>query len=293
MKIQQAELFCKSDLILGEGAIWHPQRKQFLYVDIEGKKLGSIDPVTKFCEEILLDKRIGTVVPSASGNLVVALQGSIEELHSGTSELRKLADIEKGLKENRCNDGKCDAAGRFWIGTMHMGSKPHAGSLYCYQKGLQKKIAGVSISNGICWSPDNDIMYYIDSAEYNIKAYDFELSSGNISNERIIAEIKEPGCMPDGMTIDEQGNLWVAIWGGSCVNQYNAQTGELTRKIMVNAPNVTSCSFGGANYRQLFITTARCGLSKTELEQYPLSGSLFMANTEVCGVPPNYFKEAI
>ena len=99
--------------------------------------------------------------------------------------------------------------------------------------------------------------------------------------------------MPDGMTIDEQGNLWVAIWGGSCVHQYNAQTGELTGKITLDAPHVTSCSFGGANYRQLLITTARAGLSKTELEQYPLSGSLFMAHTEVGGVPPNYFKEAI
>ncbi|HVU84306.1 MAG TPA: SMP-30/gluconolactonase/LRE family protein [Puia sp.] len=291
MNTQRAELFYKSDLILGEGAIWHPQRKQFLYVDIEGKKLGSIDPVTKFCEEIQLDRRIGTLVPAANGNLVVALQGSIEELHSGSGELRKLSDIEKNLAENRCNDGKCDASGRFWVGTMHLESKPNAGALYCYQGKLQKKIGGVSISNGICWSPDNSIMYYIDSAEYNIKAYDFDLPSGNISNERIIAEIKEPGCMPDGMTIDEEGNLWVAIWGGCCVHQYNARTRELMGKITVDAPNVTSCSFGGADYRQLFITTARTGLNKKELEQYPLSGSLFMVHTRVRGVPPNYFKE--
>jgi sugar lactone lactonase YvrE len=293
MNTQRAELFYKSDLILGEGAIWHPQRKQFLYVDIEGKKLGSIDPVTKFCEEILLDRRIGTVVPAANGNLVVALQGTIEELHSRGGELRKLSDIERNQIDNRCNDGKCDASGRLWVGTMHLESKLNAGSLYCYQKKLQKKIGCVSISNGICWSPDDSIMYYIDSAEYNIKAYDFDLLSGNISNERIIAEIKEPGCMPDGMTIDEQGNLWVAIWGGGCVHQYNARTGELMRKITVDAPNVTSCSFGGADYRQLLITTARTGLNKKELEQHPLSGSLFMARTRVRGVPPNYFKEAI
>ena len=290
MKTLKAELFYKSDLILGEGAIWHPQRKEFLFVDIEGKKLGSIDPVKRFCEEMLLDKRIGTVVPATNGNLIVALQGSIEELNCKTGRCRKLTDLERDKEQNRCNDGKCDASGRFWIGTMNMDSKPHEGSLYCYRKTLQKKMECVGISNGICWSVNNDRMYFIDSAEYNIRAYDFDMASGSISNEKIIVEIKEPGCMADGMTIDDQGNLWVAIWGGGCIHQYDPRTGALMGRVMVDAPNVSSCAFGGEDYRQLFITTARIGLSEQELKQYPLSGSLFMADTGYCGLPPNYFK---
>ncbi|HEY4155763.1 MAG TPA: SMP-30/gluconolactonase/LRE family protein [Puia sp.] len=290
MKTWKAELLYESNLILGEGAIWHPETRHFLYVDIEGKKLGSIDPLNGISKEIQLDKKIGTVVPSAGGRLLVALQGSIEELNPGTGALRKLTDIEKDKKENRCNDGKCDASGRLWIGTMNMDEKPHEGALYCYREKLEKKIGNVSVSNGICWSLNNDRMYYIDSAAYNIRVYDFDAGSGNISNERILAEINELGFIPDGMTTDDQGNLWVAIWGGACVHQYNAQTGALTGKVTVDALNVTSCAFGGEDYRQLFITTARTGLSETELEQYPLSGSLFMINTGFRGLAPNYFK---
>jgi sugar lactone lactonase YvrE len=132
-------------------------------------------------------------------------------------------------------------------------------------------------------------MYYIDTLDYNIKAFDFEVLTGNIFNERIVVTIKEPGYGPDGMTIDEEGMLWVAMWGGACVNRYDPLSGSLIGKVKVPALNVTACAFGGADMKQLFITTARKGLNEEQLQKYPLSGSLFYLNTEIKGAQMNKF----
>lgn len=290
MQAWTAELLFKTELILGEGAHWHPQWKKFLYVDIEGCKVGRIDPAKKIGEERNLGKRIGAVVPANNGNLVVCLQGSIEELNFQTGERKKLMDIESDKLNNRCNEGKCDVAGRLWIGTMDVKAAMHKGALYCYNGSLKKKIDGVSVSNGICWAKDNSKMYYIDSFDYNIKAYDFDVSNSNISNERIVVKVEEPGFMPDGMTIDEEGMLWVAMWGGGCVNRYNPLDGSLIGKVMVNAPHVTSCAFGGEDMQQMFITTARVGLTDDQLLQHPMSGSLFVIDTGITGSKANIFR---
>ena len=133
-------------------------------------------------------------------------------------------------------------------------------------------------------------MYYIDSYDFNIKAYDFELKTGNISNERIVVTINEPRHTPDGMCIDQEGMLWVAIWGGGSVHRYNPFDGKLIGIVNMDALNVTSCTLGGKNMDQLFITTARVGLSEEQLQQYPLSGSLFISETKVKGLPTNFFS---
>ncbi len=289
MQTWTAELLYRTELILGEGTHWHEGWKKFLYTDIEGKKVGCIDPATKELKEQIVGKRVGAVVPAANGNLIVALQGSIEELNFETGERRKLADIETDKPGNRCNEGKCDAAGRLWVGTMDVEAGLHKGALYCFDGSLQKKIANRSVSNGICWSGDSATMYYIDSYEYNIRAYDFDVSTGNISNERVVINISEPGHTPDGMCIDEEGMLWVAIWGGACVNRYDPFKGRLIGKVSVDTLHVTACAFGGADMQQLFITTARSGLNEEQLKQYPLSGSLFCTNTGIRGLPMNTF----
>lgn len=290
MQTWNASLLCKKKLFLGEGAIWHPTWKEFLYVDIEGCKVGCIDPLTKIVKEKNVGKRIGTVVPAVNGSLIVALEGSIEELNFESGEKKELISLEPCKPMNRCNDGKCDAAGRLWFGTMHKEAKLHEGALYFYDGSLQKKLGRISVSNGICWSQDNRIMYYIDSYDYNIKAYDFELKTGNISNERIVVGINESEHTPDGMCIDKQGMLWVAIWGGSSVYRFNPFNGKLIGIVNVDAMNVTSCALGGKNMDQLFITTARSGLNEEQLKHYPLSGSLFIAETKIKGISTNFFS---
>jgi len=289
MKTWNAEILYKTNLTLGEGAHWHPGWQRFLYVDIEGRKVGCIDPTGKEVKEQNVGKRVGTVVPAANGHLIVALQGSIEELDFETGALRKLVSIEPDKPDNRSNDGKCDAAGRLWVGTMHVDAKLHEGALYRFDGELQKMLSNTSISNGICWSVDHRKMYYIDSLDYHVKVFDFDVVSGSISNSRVIIEMEEPGWTPDGMCIDEDGMLWVAIWGGCCVNRYDPDTSALIGQVLLPAPHVTSCAFGGNEMKTLMITTARADLNAEQLQQFPLSGSLFYIDTDIKGAEVNSF----
>jgi len=290
MQTWEAALFYKTELILGEGPHWHPTWEKFLYVDIEGKKVGRIDPATKINEERTFEKRVGTVVPGMNDKLVIAFEDAIAELDFETGIAKEIIKIEADKPGTRCNDGKCDNAGRLWIGTMHLQGKLRQGALYCFDGSLEKKIEGVSLSNGICWSKDNSTMYYIDSYDYNIKAYDFDLNNGDIANERILVSGLEKGFIPDGMAIDEEGMLWVAMWGGSCVNRYNPADGSLIGKVQLPVPNVTACAFGGKDMKTLLITTARADLDADQLRQFPLSGSLFYIDTDVKGAEMNSFK---
>lgn len=282
---------CKSELVLGEGAHWHAAWKKFLYVDIEGKKVGCVDPITKIIEEKNLNERVGTVVPSDNDNLVLALENSITTLNFDTGEIEELIQIEVDKPSNRSNDGKCDANGRLWLGTMHQEAKDASGTLYCFNgKSLIEKIPNRKVSNGICWSKDNKTMYYIDSFDYNIKKYDFDLINGTISNESIIVKMMDSNGTPDGMTIDEEGMLWVALWGEGCINRYNPFNGERTGVVYLDALHVTSCAFGGNDMKQLFITTARAGLDQEQLEQYPDSGSLFIVDVGIRGMEMHPFR---
>lgn len=290
MQTWTAKLLCKASFIIGEGACWHPGWEKFLFVDIEGKKVCTVEPYSGKMKIITVNKRVGTVVPAINNRLLVAMQGSIEELDFETGNTKILTSIETDKPSNRCNEGKCDAAARFWVGTMDVNAALHKGALYCYNGSLSKKLENISISNGICWNHSNTVMYYIDSFDYNIKSYDFNLYDGSISNERIVAEIKEPGWIPDGMTIDADGMLWVAMWGGFGVYRFNPANGLIIGKVTVDVPQVTACAFGGKNLQHLFITTAIQGLTEEQLKKYPLSGSLFITDTGIKGTSANYFR---
>ena len=181
----------------------------------------------------------------------------------------------------RCNDGKCDPAGRLWVGTMGFGAPKEAGTLYCVLPDgeVVPKLRKVTISN----------MYYNDTPTGRIARYRYDAASGEISFDGIAVVLPEGSGSPDGMTIDGNDNLWVAQWGGSGVYCYNPRTGELLAKVEVPAPHVASCAFGGEKLDTLYITTARAGLTDEQLKQYPLSGSLFSCRPGVQGVPANVF----
>ncbi len=293
MKNQKAELLLDAKSSLGEGAIWQYERQQLYWVDIEKGLLNIYSPADHSNKVIDMHQMIGTVVPFANRNAaIVALRDGIYTVDLTNEFLHLIVSPEQDLGDNRFNDGKCDATGRFWAGTMALNSTPHAGSLYCVDLdgSARQMIPNVSISNGIIWSPDNTIMYYIDTPTRQIKAFDFDLKSGNISNGHVVVEVSEGLGVPDGMTIDENGKLWVAHWGGDCVCRWDPQSGKLLSKIVVPAPQVTSCAFGGASLDSLFITTARTGLSDEILKQYPLSGGLFVCVPGVKGVKANFYK---
>ena len=275
---------------LGEGAIWYGDA--LYWVDITEKRVYIYDPKSNSERMIQLDSMVGTVVPRKQGGLAVALQTGFALLDSETGETTPIADPEADKPHTRFNDGKCDPKGRFWAGTMAIKEGPNQGALYMLDgKGnVSKKVDNVSISNGICWSLDARTMYYIDTPTYQVVAYDYDNETGDISNPRTVIEIDRSEGGPDGMTIDERGYLWIALWGGYSVVCHDPNTGKRHAKVDVPAANVTSCAFGGDDLSDLYITSARQGNSPEALEKQPHAGGLFRVNVGVRGVPAFAFE---
>lgn len=275
----------------GEGAIWHPERRSLFWVDIEGKTLYEFLPEKKDCRKWTFDKMVTTVVPETASTVVVALQDEIVRVNVDSGERVSLAAIEVGGGSLRCNDGKCDPEGRLWVGTMCLSAPRGAAHLYCVTPAgdVTAKIDNVTISNGLVWTADKRYMYYIDTPTQKIVRYRYEPATGDITYDGVAVTVPREYGSPDGMTIDEKGNLWVAHWGGHGVYCWDPRTGELLDKIEVSAPNVASCAFGGDDLQDLYITTARAGLSPDTLAKYPDSGSLFRCRPGAKGVKANYF----
>lgn len=291
LQTQTAELVLDANAIVGEGPIWHPHEQLLYWVDIEGRNLHLYDPETGNDKAFDVKERIGTIVPLEQGGALVALQNGIHKIDTNTGALTFIAQpIQE--KDIRFNDGKCDAAGRFWVGTMALDTRKGAAVLY--RMDLDQTIAqmldNLTISNGIVWTADNKTMYFIDTRSQQVKAFDFNLENGSISNGRTTIEIDKADGSPDGMAIDENDNLWIALHGGGAVVNYNPKTGELLQKITVPAPQTTACAFGGKNLDTLYITSGTEGLSDEDLKKYPASGGIFAVKPGVKGVPVNFCK---
>ncbi len=292
-----AELVLDARVALGEGPIWEPQNQVLYWVSIMESKVFIYDPASASNRVIDVGQYVGTVVPSTSGALYLALHHGFAKLDLDTEELTMIADPEEDLPDNRFNDGKCDPAGRFWAGTMSVEASGSVGSLYMLDTdgSVRKMAEEISISNGLVWSLDNTTMYFIDTPTRRVDAFDYELATGNISNRRPAitfpanTEADQFGA-PDGMTGDAEGMLWVAHWGGSRVTRWNPESGELLNTIQLPVSQVTACAFGGPNLDELYITCARTGLSDEELTTQPLAGSLFKAKPGVKGLAPNRYK---
>lgn len=271
--------------VLGEGAIWH--NGKLYWVDIPEGRIYIYDPKRESERFIQLDSMVGTVVPRASGGLVVAMQTGFAFVDEERGTTTPIADPESDKPDNRFNDGKCDPAGRFWAGTMAVAEQGAVGALYSLETDgrVVKRLDGITISNGICWSLDHTTMYYIDSPTRQVVAYDYDPATGDITRPRVVVEIPEEEGVPDGMTIDERGNLWIAIWGGYSVVCHDPNTGKRLAKVDVPAKKVTSCAFGGENLDELYITCARIDLTEEELKEQPYAGGLFRTDVGVKGVP--------
>ncbi|MFD3001140.1 SMP-30/gluconolactonase/LRE family protein [Pontibacter toksunensis] len=276
---------------LGEGAIWHPTEKKLYWVDIEAAELHFYDPATKKDTRYPVVGKVGTVVPVKGGGVLLAVQNSIYKMNTGTGKLTLVMQpVNDALV--RFNDGKADPVGRFWVGTMAYDTKAGAAALYCMDKdkSFHQVINNITISNGIAWSSDKKTMYYVDTPTLAVQAFDYEERTGRISNGRIA--FRMPASMegsPDGMTIDAEDKLWIALWGGSAILRADPATGEVLARVEVPALNVTSLAFGGSNLKTLYITTAREWLTPEQLEQHPNSGGIFCFKPCVQGVPVNFY----
>jgi sugar lactone lactonase YvrE len=290
---KQLELVIDAKATLGEGPCWDANKQQLYWVDIMEKKVHIYDPQSNSDRFVQLDQYVGAVVPRAeSEEVIVACHHGFYSLNLETGHLTPLGNPESDLPNNRFNDGKCDAAGRLWAGTMALNASGNAGTLYCLDTDLSIRpmVKPVTISNGLAWTSDNRTMYYIDTPTKQVVAYDYDAVSGNITNKRVAVTIPEGGGGPDGMTIDAEGMIWVAQWGGFQVSRWNPSTGELLDSVRVPAAQVTSCAFGGENLDELYITTARIGLNEQALAEQPHAGGVFRIKPGVVGVPANHFK---
>ena len=247
----------------GEGPIFW--QDHLYYVDIEGHTLIRLDTQSGVEKIWDMDERIGTVVPCQSGDLLCAGDSGIYRFNPLDGSKISLADPEAEKRpDNRFNDGKCDPGGRFWAGTISTVKKTGDASLYRLDQSgsLKRMIPGVTNSNGICWDLEKKLMYYIDTPTQKVTVYDYDLASGKIENSRIAVDFTKFGIegSPDGMTMDSEGMLWVAMCHGGAVLQVNPDTGELLRKVLLPCVETTACTFGGNRLDRLFVTT---GIHKT------------------------------
>lgn len=284
----QAELILDAKATLGEGPAWDSKTQTLYWLDILAKRIYAD---TRILAE--LDDLIGCLAPRKNGNLLLGTRLGFADLNPFDQTQGKPASVQltvlASLDEpptNRMNDGKCDPAGRFLAGTMDMNEKDPNGALYSFDgKQVTHLFDGITISNGLAWSIDYKIFYYIDTPTRVVKAFDYDLATGQIANPRIAVYIPESIGWPDGMTSDTEGNLWIAIWGGAQVTKWNPNTGTLLEQISVPALNTSSCVFGGKDMNELYITSARLGMSAADLKKYPLSGGLFKVDTNIMGMP--------
>ncbi|GAA0806063.1 SMP-30/gluconolactonase/LRE family protein [Faecalicatena orotica] len=282
------ELVLNAKCLIGEGPCWDEPTKTIYFVDLLGNRIYSFDG--KIEHHVSFDQNLGAAVVREKGGLAAAMQHGYYFVDFPGGGLEKIADPEAEYPDHRFNDGKCDAKGRFWAGTMSKNLDTGYGEaipdcgLYCLDTDgkAEQKLSDVIQGNGLGWTKDSKKMYFIDSQTYTVQEFDFDLEKGSISNGRIAVEVPKEMGLPDGMTVDDDGMLWIALWGGGCVSRWNPKTGELLCKIEVPAKNVTACTFGGPDMNELYITTAKMD---TDEEQYPHAGGLFKIKLDITGTP--------
>ena len=284
----QAAVAYPSQNLLGEGPLWSDDEQALYWVDILAPAIYRWKPGEPSAREWKLPFHIGSFAFRESGGAILALSNGFAFFDFDTGQVIPLADPEPGVEKTRLNDGKCDRKGRFFAGSMDYIEESPIGSLYRYDPGgaIRKMRSEVIISNGLGWSPDNRTMYYTDSPTQCIYAYDYDLESGSMSNERIF--IKDDNGYPDGLAVDAKGFIWGAKWGAGRVVRY-APDGTIERVVDLPVSNVTSCTFGGPDMKKLYITTASKGLSKEDHQRQPLAGNVFVVETDVQGIPEPKF----
>jgi len=247
---------------LGEGAIWDRRSARLFWIDIIGKKLMSFNPKTGRNDCLDMPSYIGTVVPRKSGGMLVATQSGIGVVRD-MKDLSIIAPAPFSSPLVRFNDGKCDPRGRFFVGSMLVDTTKVGGALWRFDSKLkyeqvknQPAVSNVFIPNGIVWSKDEKHMYWTDTMTYRIFKFDYDAETGSISNQQTCFEVAKETGMPDGITMDAEGNIWVAHWDGYQVTKWDPSSGKLLHTVHVCTGRPSAVAFGGPDLTDLYITTA-------------------------------------
>jgi sugar lactone lactonase YvrE len=283
------ELLWEAGATLAEGPLWEESTGSLLFVDIPAGKVHRLKPDAGSVASLEVGAPVSSVILRAAGGLVVTMRDTLVSVDDDGSSRTDLVRFEGVSEGDRMNDAKCDPEGRLWAGSMST-SGGFTGSLYRVDadREVVALVGDVGISNGLAWSSDGVSMYYIDTPLGTVDRFSFDPGSGHISDRNVVVRIDPGFGAPDGMCIDTEDHLWVAVWGGGVVRRYDP-VGVLVDELELPAPRVTSCCFGGDAYDELYVTTAREGMSEAELDHYPLSGSVFRFSPGVTGTPPVAF----
>jgi sugar lactone lactonase YvrE len=275
---------------LGEGPVWDDRRERLLFVDIMRGHVHEFDPATGRDRVIEVGQPVGALALAERGDWIVAAKDGFHRLDPDSGRVSLLASVEADSKETRMNDGAVDPAGRFWAGTMGMDSVSERGTLYRLDPdgSVHAMLAPVSISNGIDWSPDARLMYYVDTMTGRIDVFDFDLAAGAISNRRPFVSVPESEGWPDGLVVDAEGGVWLALWEGGGVRRYTPD-GRLDRRIDLPVSLVTKPAFGGPALQDLYITSAWIELDPAGRAEEPAAGGLFRTRPGVGGTPARRF----
>jgi sugar lactone lactonase YvrE len=271
---------------LGEGPIWSAEEQALYWVDIRGKKFNRLFVKTGQHESFEVGQMLGVLALRAKGGLVLGVQSGFAFWDWQTKKLEMINDPENGRTDMRFNDGKVDPQGRFWAGSMNL--KPEVGkaegSLYRLDPdgSVHKMETGLAISNGLGWSPDRKTMYLTDSLRHVIYAYDYDAATGNIENRRDFIKSEDEWGVPDGLTVDSEGGIWSARWGGWKVDHYGPD-GKKIEEIKVPVECPTSCTFGGENLDELYITSCWENFSSEQRQKQPQAGDIFRYRAGVKG----------
>jgi len=276
--------------LLGESPVWRHEDRVLYWVDIKQPAIHRFDPATGACLTWPMPEDVGSLALRESGGAVAALRSGFAWVDFCTGDVQKLAgqNIEKA--NMRFNDGRCDRRGRFWAGTLHENRRRGTASLYRLDPGgrCRRVIDGLTVSNGLAWSPDNRAMYFADSWTKVIFCCDFDLDTGTPHNQRVFAEVPASSGVPDGATVDSEGFLWSANFDGGCITRY-APDGSVDRAIEMPVQRPTSCAFGGDDFSILYVTSASLNLTDAQRAAAPLAGGVFAVYTGFKGLPEPRF----
>jgi sugar lactone lactonase YvrE len=287
-----AELLDDCRCGVGEGPSWDERDGALLWVDIVTGDVFHHTLATATTIGMRLGQQVSAVLPRASGGYLLTLQDgvfAVAAIEQG-APLELLAAIESDQPRHRINDAKCDPAGRLWSGTLSRDRVPGAGSVYRLDPDLTltRVLTGVTVSNGIGWSPDGTSMYYVDSVPRTLDVLDYDLASGEATGRRRLVDIAADAGSPDGLAVDAEGCIWLAVWGSGALYRY-APDGSLEDVVAVPSRNVASCCFGGPDLEDLFVTTASAELSEQELDADPSAGGVYRLRPGLRGLPTTPF----
>ncbi|XP_043928497.1 regucalcin [Protopterus annectens] len=282
---------------IGESPVWEEKEGTLLYVDIQEKQVKRWDAASGHVQTVNVGAHVGSVVPRKSGGYILALGTRFAFLDWEKKKVTDIISVDQDKANNRFNDGKVDPAGRFFAGTMSMEIRPaeverHQGSLYTLHAdhSVVKHFDQVDISNGLDWSPDHKHFYYVDSLSYRVDVFDYDINSGSICNRRVLYKMEEDEGIPDGMTIDSEGKLWLACYNGGRVIRIDPETGKRIQTVTLPVDKTTSCCFGGKDYSEMYVTSACLGMDDKWMAKQPQAGGIFkITGLGVKGIPPYAF----